>query len=204
MSGSCSASYAAGTQVTMNAAPAAGWTLQGWSGFCSGGNPCNVTMNSNYSPRATFLQNTTNYTLTVNEAGYGTVTSADGKISCTNGSNGSSGTCSASYASGTTVTLAAAAASGWTFSSWSSISAAGCNAGNPCVVVMNSGLAPTATFTQNTITYTLTPAITGQGTITSTDGKINCTSNGSTMSGSCSASYAAGTQVTMNAAPAAG
>ena len=112
MSGSCSASYAAGTQVTMNAAPAAGWTFQGWSGFCSGGNPCNVTMNSNYSPRATFLQNTTNYTLTVNEAGYGTVTSADGKISCTNGSSGSSGTCSASYASGTTVTLAAAAASG--------------------------------------------------------------------------------------------
>ena len=44
---------------------------------------------------------TQSYTLTVNEVGQGTVTSADGEINCANGS----GTCSAIYSSGSSVTL---------------------------------------------------------------------------------------------------
>ncbi len=45
--------------------------------------------------------------------------------------------------------------------------------------------------------YTLTVAITGSGSVTSTDGLINCP-------GTCSHSYPANTQVTLNATPAQG
>ena len=155
-------------------------------------------MNSGLAPTATFTQNTITYTLTPAITGQGTITSTDGKINCTSNGSTMSGSCSASYAAGTQVTMNAAPAAGWTSQGWSGF----CSGGNPCNVTMNSNYSPRATFTGPT--YMLTPAITGQGTITSTDGMINCTSNGSTVSGSCSASYTAGTQVTMNAAPATG
>jgi len=53
---------------------------------------------------------------------------------------------------------------------------------------------PTATFG-----FTLAPNLVGQGTVTSTDGAINCTSNGTGTTGTCRATYASGTKVTMNA-----
>ncbi|MGO8734397.1 MAG: FG-GAP-like repeat-containing protein [Terriglobia bacterium] len=104
-----------------------------------------------------FTATQASYTLAPNGVGQGTVASTDGKINCTYGSSGTSGACSASYTSGTTVTMNATAASGWTFSGWSS----SCSGGNPCVVVMNSNLSPTATFAQNaTLTYTITGQVT--------------------------------------------
>ena len=141
--GTCSHNYPSGTYVYMNATAASGWTFQGWAGFCSGGNPCEVQMNQNLSPTATFTQNT--YTLTPILVGYGNVTSTDGYINCTNGSNGETGTCSYNYPSGTKVTMNATAASGWTFQGWSS-NQQSCNGGNPCVLYMNQSSGATATF----------------------------------------------------------
>jgi hypothetical protein len=137
--GTCSAVYASGSSVTLTGTAASGWTFSGWSGACSGGNPCSLVINSNLSATATFTSPT--YTLAVNEVGQGTVTSTDGEINCTNGS----GTCSAVYASGSSVTLTGTAAIGWTFSGWGGP----CSGGNPCRLVMNTGLSPTATFTPN-------------------------------------------------------
>jgi hypothetical protein len=139
-SGTCSAIYSSGSSVMLTGTAASGWTFSGWSGACSGGNPCSLVLNSDLSATATFTSPT--YTLAVNEVGQGTVTSADGEINCTNGS----GTCSAVYASGSSVTLSATAPGGWTFSGWSGP----CSGGNPCSLVMNTGLSPTATFTPNT------------------------------------------------------
>jgi len=136
--GSCSAVYSSGTAVTLNATPANGWTLTGWSGACTGGNPCNLTMNSNLTATANFASTGLGYTFTVNETGSGTVTSADGAINCTNGT----GTCSASYASGTGVTLTATAAAGNTFTGWSGA----CSGKNPCNVTMTGNLTANATF----------------------------------------------------------
>jgi hypothetical protein len=138
-SGTCSAVYASGSSVSLTGKAASGSTFSGWSGACSGSNPCSLVMNSSLSATATFTAPT--YTLAVNESGQGTVTSADGKINCSNGS----GTCSAVYASGSSVTLTGTAASGWTFSGWSGA----CSGGNPCSLVMNSSLTATATFTAN-------------------------------------------------------
>jgi len=92
----------------------------------------------------------TTYTLTANEVGQGTVTSSPSGINCVSGGVA----CSASFNAGSTVTLTATAASGGSFQGWSSAASASCNAGNPCTVVMNSNLAPTATFVQNNPTFT--------------------------------------------------
>jgi hypothetical protein len=187
--GTCSAAYVNGSSVTMNATAAAGWTFSGWSASCSGSNPCNVVMNSNLSATATFVQN---FTLTVNEVGQGTVTSTDAAINCSNGT----GSCTAVYISGSSVTLNATAAAGSTFTGWSGP----CSGGNPCNLVMNSNLTATATFATVVPNYTLTVNEVGQGTVTSTDGVINCTNS----SGTCSAVYASGSSVTLNATAATG
>ncbi len=62
-SGACSAIFTSGTIVTLNATAAGGWSFQSWGGACSGsGSVCQVTMNSNLSPNATFKQNVINPT----------------------------------------------------------------------------------------------------------------------------------------------
>jgi hypothetical protein len=187
-SGTCSAVYTDGSSVTLNASAASGGTFSGWSGSCSGSNPCVMVLSNNLGPTATFT--TPNYTLTVNQMGLGTVTSADRIINCVYGS----GACNAVYQSGSSVALNATAASQGKFLGWSGA----CSGSNPCNLVVNSNLGPTATFT--TPNYTLTVHEAGQGTVTSTDGKINCT-NGS---GTCSAVYTGGSSVSMNASPASG
>jgi Divergent InlB B-repeat domain/NHL repeat len=52
--GTCSASYVSGTPVTLNATAASGYTFSGWSGACTGGNPCVLTMNQILTATATF------------------------------------------------------------------------------------------------------------------------------------------------------
>jgi len=134
---------------------------------------------------------TTYYSLNVTRsgAGTGTVSSNPSGINC-------GSTCSASYASGTTVTLSASPASGSTFGGWSGA----CTGTGSCIVSMTAARSVTATFNGGgggTTYYSLnvTRSGTGTGTVTSSPSGINC---GST----CSASYASGTTVTLNAAPA--
>jgi len=180
--GTCSHSYISNTQVTLNAAPAQGWAFAGWSGACSGTGSCMVTMTQNQSVGATFTQ--IFYTLTVSTSGNGSVTSTDGFINCPS-------TCSHLYPANTQVTLNANPAAGWTLSSWSGA----CSGTGACVVTMTQNQSMGATFTQ--LSYTLTVAPIGSGTVTSTDGFINCP-------GTCSHSYLSFTQVTLNALPGQG
>jgi hypothetical protein len=154
-SGTCSAVYASGSSVALNATATGVWTFSGWSGACTGGNPCNVMMTGNRSTTATFTAPT--YMLTVNEVGQGKVTSTDGAIKCTSGS----GSCAATYVGGSTVALNATAASGWAFSGWSGA----CNGGNPCNVVMSTNLTATATF-KNTATWAIVNMASNGGSIT--------------------------------------
>jgi len=145
-SGSCSAIYSSGTTVTLNAAPAAGYSFTGWSGPCTGGNPCVIVMNSNVYPSAAFAQNPV---LTVTELGQGTVTSTDGQINCTDGA----GTCSASYTSGTKVTLNATPAAGQSFLGWSSP----CTGTSSCMLTLTSNVSINATFTAPVVALQFIP-----------------------------------------------
>jgi pectate lyase len=101
-------SYAAGTTVTLTAAPASGYTFSSWSGAVSGtSSSITVTMDANKTVTANFTPVTPNsYTLT-------TMVSPSAGGSITRSPNASN------YTAGTNVTLTAAAASGYTFSNWS-------------------------------------------------------------------------------------
>ena len=135
--GNCSASFVAGTQVTLSASPAAGSTFGGWSGGgCSGTGNCTVSMGSTQSVSASFLLG--GYTLSVNKTGLGlgTVSSNPAGISC-------GASCSANYGPNAQVTLSANPAVGSTFGGWGGDA---CSGTESCTVSMVGARNVTASF----------------------------------------------------------
>lgn len=128
-----------------------------------------------------------NLVLAVTKSGSGIVTSDDGMINC-----GSA--CSATYESADVVNLTATPSQQWTFGSWT-----GCDTvqDNVCTVTLQKSRNVTATF--NPILYPLTVLNFGGGlgTVTTTDGHINCP-------GVCSYSYPYASKVTLIELPAPG
>jgi len=144
----CQASYSYNTQVSLTATSASGWRFTGWTGACSGIGSCNVTMTSNKNVKATFVKNTTYYSLAVNTNGSGRVTSDPSGINC--------GTdCSENYSSSSSIMIAATPGNGWSFAGWTG----DCAGIKQCSVLMTSDKDVTATFTQNTgtIRVSITP-----------------------------------------------
>ncbi len=190
----CSASYSNGSSVTLKATAAAGSSFAGWSGGgCSGTTTtCTVSVTSATTVTATFNLPVANETLSVVLAGTGTgtVASSDGEINCGT-------TCSASYSNGSSVTLKATAAAGSSFAGWSG---GGCSGtATTCTVSVTSATTVTVTFNLPAANQTLSVVLagTGTGTVTSSDGQINC---GPT----CSATYPSGTAVALTEVPATG
>ncbi|MHB1861345.1 MAG: InlB B-repeat-containing protein [Gemmatimonadaceae bacterium] len=186
----CSASYTAGTVVSLTATAASGSVFSGWGGACSGTGACTVTMNSAQTVTAGFdLASASTATLSVatNGNGSGTVSSAPAGISC-------GSTCQASFAVGSVVSLTASAANGSMFSGWGGA----CSGAAGCSVTMTGAQSVTATFTQSggasAYMLSVSRAGAGTGTVTSSPSGISC---GST----CSAYYATGTLVTLLATP---
>ena len=136
----------------------------------------------------------TSFTLTVTEPGNGsgTVTDDLGGINCVEAAGVVTGSCSASYQSGTVVTLTAAPAAGTTFSGWST-----CAGTTPCSVTMTSSRSEQATFGAVVPTFSISVAELGTGTGSVTDnlGAIDCAEANGIVTGTCSASYASGTEV---------
>ncbi len=120
-------------------------------------------------------------TLTVTTSGKGVVTSTDGFINCP-------ATCSHSYFHDAPVTLHATPASGWAFTGWGGA----CSGADSCNVTMTQDLSVSAGFVQLPVTLTVSTA--GSGSVTSTDGFIDCPST-------CSHTYSPGAQVKLNASP---
>ncbi len=128
----CTASFAAGTVVSLTATANSGSVFSGWSGACVGTGRCSVTMNQAQNVNAAFSPG---QVLTVTTSGAGTVTSNPSGINC--------GTkCSGTYTTGTMVTLAAHPAAGHTFAGWSGA----CAGTGSCVLTMNSNQTVNATF----------------------------------------------------------
>ena len=128
----CTASFAAGTSVTLTATAGSGSQFAGYSGACSGAS-CQLVLSSNQSVSATF---TTGGQLTVTVVGQGTVTSSPAGINCP-------ATCAAAFANGAVVSLTATPASGNNFSGFS-----GACTGASCQLTLSStaGASVTATF----------------------------------------------------------
>src|ERR1019366_926558 len=180
--GTCTHIYPDNTLVTLTASPVQGSGFGGWSGACSGIGSCQVDMTQDQSVNATFAPL---YTLTVTTNGNGSVKSTDGFIDCP-------GVCRHVYIANSSVTLNSFPALGWSLNSWSGA----CFGNNPsCIVLMSGDTSAGATFTQDY--YTLTASVSGDGTVTSTDGYIYCP-------GTCSHTYLSLTQVTLNAAAGQG
>jgi uncharacterized repeat protein (TIGR03803 family) len=130
----CSAIFDNGTQLTLTAAPASGWSFNGWGGPCAvSGGTCTLTMNSNQSVTATFSVIT--HSLSVATVGGGAVTSSPSGIDCP-------GACDATFDASTRVTLTAAPIAGWIFSGWSGA----CSGTGSCQLTINSDQSAAATF----------------------------------------------------------
>jgi hypothetical protein len=130
--GDCAEDYPQDVVVALTAVPAGGWDFTGWSGDCSGTDPCTLSMSFNKSVTANF----TNLPfLAVTRGGNGTVESNPPGIDC--------GTdCSENYGSETTVTLTATAATNWEFAGWEGA----CTGSGSCVVTVGSPTRAKAKF----------------------------------------------------------
>src|SRR6185312_2148846 len=105
----CTANFDSGTQITLTATPANGFSFSGWAGSCSGSTTtCVITATANSSVAATFGSTQppppqqVQLTVIPAGAGSGVVTSLPAGINCPQ-------TCTANFASGTQVTLSAVA-----------------------------------------------------------------------------------------------
>ena len=191
---SCVATYANGSTVTLTATPAANYTFDAWTGDCAGNltNVCQLIMSSDHGAGATFAPA---YELSVatGGSGGGTVASDHGGINC---SSPSAGTCAASFTPGDSVNLTATADLNSTFTGWTGGPCDGTTT-SPCLVTMNQDRAVTANFAAISQALSVTLAGSGNGSVTSDKGAINCPS-------ACSDSYNQGTLVTLSATPSAG
>jgi hypothetical protein len=119
--------------------------------------------------------------LRVSTDGNGTVASRDGRIDC-------GLRCSARYRRGAVVSLGATPETFFAFDHWSG----GCVGTAPrCFVSLYAARAVKASFVRKTATLSL--SVSGPGTVTSDSGGIVCGRGGA----SCSATFPAGTQVTL-------
>ena len=179
----CSKLMPLNSAVTLTPIPAAESAFTGWSGACTGTNPCTVTMSQARSVAATFMR--THYTLTVARVGTGSVVSDPAGVSC-------GSVCKSSQPINSTVTLTAVPGDGMRLSGWSG---SGCSGTGTCTVSMSAARSVTANFVR--ITYPLTITRTGSGTIVSSPSGVSC---GST----CTKAFNSGTAVTLTATPATG
>lgn len=183
----CSAAFAGGSTVTLNAVAADGSFFSSWSGDCaaSTSGTCAVSLTANKTAGAAFVAGAA---LTVSLSGPGTVVSTPEGINC---SAATPATCAAIFKPGTTVTLQATPGASASFAGYTG---AGCGTGASCSFVISVAQNVTATFhglVQLSVVHN------GPGTVTSNVGGINCGSGSG-----CTASLAAGTQVTLTATPA--
>ncbi|MEW6142745.1 MAG: DUF5050 domain-containing protein [Chloroflexota bacterium] len=188
--GTQTATFAAGTVVTLNATPLQGYNFEKWTGDIFGTTlMVQVTMNSNKTITANFVEQAANYTLTVimNPPNGGNVVSNPPGIGM--------GNWTASFPAGTIVNLNAGPAPGYTFQNWTG-DASGTS--GFVQVTMNANRTVTANYTQQAASYTLNVnriPLQG-GTVVSNPPGIDAQN--------MAANFTAGTVVTLTATPATG
>ena len=206
--GACTASFALNSSVSLEQQPIAGALFHTWGSACTGAT-CVVTLNGQRTVDATYRLPTTEptsappasppspRTLTVAPSpasrGSGTVTSTPAGISCSMADGNSSGVCSVAFAQGTVVTLAQSPTGNSIFEGWS-----GDCVGNPCQLAMSQSRTGELTYrVPQPGMITISGSGTGNGAVTSSPSGIACTVTAGVTSGICSASFDAGSRVTL-------
>ncbi len=191
----CSETLAAGSNLTLSATPANGFTFSGWSRDCNGSTTsCALTLDANRAVTATFTTTPVpppgQFTLTVSVtgSGSGSVSSTPPGINC--GSD-----CTENYTDSTNVTLTASPETNQQFSGWLGACS---GTATTCVLAMTQARNVTATFVPIPATqFTLSVSVTGTGSVSRMPVGISCGAD-------CTASYASGTSVTLTATPGIG
>ena len=197
--------YPHGSSVELHASAAAGYRFDRWTeggADVSTSTTYDFTATANRSLVAHFVvPSPGSYALAVTLSGAGSVTSSPAGINCEATTSGSSGVCAAEFAAGTSVSLSNTAANGWQFANWNG----DCSGTGSCQVTMNQNRAVGAVFTPPSAPdRTLTVAVSGNGSVTSTPAGIACTAAGGMVSGTCMKAFHDGTVVQLTAQPAQG
>ncbi|MEM7797947.1 MAG: hypothetical protein AAF633_02050 [Chloroflexota bacterium] len=194
---SCTMTVLEGETITLTATADDKSVFSGWSGLCSDSEECTVTVTQSTEIEATFDQ-LVDLTVSIVDSGVGVVTSDPAGLTCET-------TCSAEFLAGTEITLTAAVKednvfNGYAFAGWSD---SRCADSNPiCRITLDSSGAITATFLQTPeptpeptpalVQLTVTKAGDGDGLVTSQPAGIDC-------GASCTATFDAGSSVTLTA-----
>jgi hypothetical protein len=179
----CQRSFPRDSVIVLAARPnAADTPFAGWrGGGCQGTGGCKLTLSGDRTVTATFKAiEADTATLRIDPPVNGTVTSDTGGIACPQA-------CEATLVRGTPVALTAVANKGFMFGEWGE----DCTGSGPCNVTLDADRRVTATFVAP---VTVSVSVSGDGTVTSNRGGIECPS------GSCSASIGAGQQIVLTAA----
>lgn len=181
----CVATFAAGTEVTLTAAPAADARLSAWSGACGGADACSVTVAGDVTVGATFNRAARlAVTLDPSRRGQGAVVSSPPGIDCPGVA------CAATFDVDQSVVLSAAAAPGSRFGAWTACPAA---AGETCTVSLTGDASATAQFIR-TPRVTVDVVGTADFAVSSSPAGLSCTG------AACSGVFDHGTAVTLTAA----
>lgn len=145
--------YDTGTELTIVATPAAGFSGPVFTGACDAA-PCVITLDADSSVSVTFSEIPAIVTLSVsylNGLGSGSVASDVGGIACDFVSAGfaTSGSCEADVDTGTVVTLTAVPEAGSEFVGWTG-DAASCGVTAACAVTVDNAKGAVARFSSDT------------------------------------------------------
>jgi NOL1/NOP2/fmu family ribosome biogenesis protein len=138
--------YTSGETVTVTATADDDWVFAGWSGTVSSmSNPLVFDIDSDTNLMAVFVSPEDEYTYTLTRTGEGSVSPSSGK-----------------YTYGSMIELTATADDGWHFLRWS-----GDESGFDTTIYhyVTGNVAITATFEKDDDEYTLTPSVSGSGTV---------------------------------------
>lgn len=184
----CVATFAAGTEVTLTAAPAADARLSAWSGACSGAGDCTLTVTGDAAVGATFNRAARlAVTLDPGRRGQGAVVSTPPGIDCPGVA------CAATFDVDQSVVLTATAAAGSRFGAWTACPAA---VDGACTVSLTGDAATTVQFVR-------TPRITVD-VVGSADFAIGSSPAGVACAGAtCAGVFDQGTAVTLTASDGA-
>jgi hypothetical protein len=131
---SCAATYPAGSSVTLMATPDETSVFTGWSGNCSGTEPCTVLMDAAQSVSANF--EAIHRRLSVAKTGNGEVTSVPSGLKCGD-------VCTADFVIGAQILLLARPAPGSSLTGWSG---ACTGSSETCTVIMDADRSVSASF----------------------------------------------------------